>query len=240
MLAIGSSLAVTVLASLCSDSSQGGTLWKHAAEADDCLQQKIAGGRKTVLCPCFLLPHSSFQTSEMADGDAEEEWLLCTAVTPVWGRKQTDPPSLVASLSQLPCLSLALSKRRSIVLLGRMCPVRPGDLQPSQALRQSPSHHRPHCTPRLLHHCKVSGCALICLWPVTDCLASLRCIAFPEPLKKKAFPCEMVRSFLTPDSPFHYYLFYLQQLPSKLRLHIQTANPSTIHQHTELPNPGSD
>lgn len=95
------------------------------------------------------------------------------------------------------------------------------------ALWQSPSHHRPPLHPQ------ASAPQSLRLYPqllvTSDCTASLKHTAFPEPLEKKAFPCEMARSCLPSDSPFHYYLFFLQQLPSKLRQHIQTANISTIH-----------
>lgn len=96
------------------------------------------------------------------------------------GEKEPDTPSQVASLPQLPCLSLPHLQRGEglFSLAGRVQP----DLEPSQALWQSPSHHRPHCTPSAPR--ALSDCAPSC-WPVTDCTASLRHTAFPEPLEKR-------------------------------------------------------
>lgn len=83
----------------------------------------------------------------------------------------------------------------------------------------------------------LSGCAPSCSWPVTDCTANLRHITLPEPLEKKHshMKCPEIVYYLI--VLFITTYFPSLQLPSELRLHIQTANTSTIHQHNWATQP---
>lgn len=161
------------------------------------------------------------------------------AVPPAWGKKsQTHPHGQPVCLSSLVCLSAPHLQRGEVLfcLAGwtqqTWSPAAFAGPMAEPTTSQTPLH------PQALAQW---GPLRLCLQLLltSDCTAILRHIAFPAPLEKNAFLCEMSRRSLPSDTPFHYYLLFLQQLPSKLRLHIQTENTSTIQRHTELPNSGS-
>lgn len=174
----------------------------------------------------------------MADSDAEEEHEAWQCLLPGGKRAR---PTLMGSQSASAPLSVSLPltfREEKYCFAWQDGSSRPGALQPLQVPMAEPTTSQTPLHPQALAQW---GPLRLCLQLLltSDCTAILRHIAFPVLLEKNAFLCEMSRRSLPSDTPFHYYLLFLQQLPSKLRLHIQTENTSTIQRHTELPNSGS-